>query len=198
MRVYIEPSFGDFDYRFEIVPQPTGCVAIWPEEEFDEKKNYCAYYLVRMRKQVTQSGDKRRIGIFKDFNFILPQEDARELFGVADRLSAAWQGGASGYVDGTSVAFELVKNGGVRSMRSASGMDGAKISPAAWIAAEVHRFALAYGPAGQVPRGSDWHSYVNSDGRFPCNNPGLNVPDPDGFGVGDDACARSLTDQPSR
>lgn len=43
MRVYVEPSFGAFDYRFEIVPQPGGCVIRWPEEEFDEAKNYCTH-----------------------------------------------------------------------------------------------------------------------------------------------------------
>lgn len=54
LRVYIEPSFGAFDYRFEIVPQPQGCITIWPDEEFARDKNYCAHYLVRMRKQASQ------------------------------------------------------------------------------------------------------------------------------------------------
>lgn len=198
LRVYIEPSFGAFDYRFEIVPQPQGCITIWPDEEFAEEKNYCAHYLVRMRKQASQNGQPRAAAKFEDFHFILPQEDARELLGISDRLAQAWGRGRSGTLDGTTIAFELTKRGKTRSMISNESLDTDHRNPAAWVGAELHRLAFAYGPTGQIPRRYDWHSFESEDGRFPCNNPGLNVPDPDGFGVGDDACARSLADQPSR
>ncbi|GGB60299.1 hypothetical protein [Blastomonas aquatica] len=198
LRVYIEPSFGQFDFRFEIVPQPRGCVTIWPDEDISEDKDYCAHYLVRMRKQLSQGRQSGVAAQFEDFNFVLPQEGARELLGVADKLSDAWVGSPSGTIDGTTIAYELTKRGKTRSMISNDSLDTDHRNPAAWIGAELHRFALAYGPTGQIPRLYDWHSYDNEDGRFPCNNPGFNVPDPDGFGTGDDACARSLTDEPSR
>lgn len=198
LRAYIKPSFGDFSYRFEIVPQPQGCITIWPDEQISEDKNYCAHYLVRLRKQVSQNGQPRTASQFEDFRFILPQEDARELLGVADRLAQDWTGGRSFTLDGTSIGFELTKRGKTRSMISNEPLDTDHRNPAAWVGAELHRLALAYGPTGQIPRRYDWHSSDSDDGRFPCNNPGLNVPDPDGFGTGDDACARSLTDQPSR
>lgn len=198
LRVYIEPSFGEFYYRFEIVPQPEGCITVWPDEEFAEHKNYCAHYLVRMRKQASQNGQPSTAADFEDFRFILPQEDARELLGVSDRLAQTWTGDRSVTLDGTSIAFELTKRGKTRSMISNESLVTDHRNPAAWIGAEMHRLALAYGPTGHIPRLYDWHSNESDDGRFPCNNPGLNVPDPDGFGVGDDTCARSLTDQPSR
>jgi hypothetical protein len=198
LRVYIEPSFGEFDYRFEIVPQPQACITIWPDEEFSEEKNYCAHYLVRMRKQASQNGQSRGSAPFEDSSFILPQEDARELLGIADKLSDAWVGSPSSTIDGTTIAYELTKRGKTRSMISNDSLDTDYRNPAAWVGAEMLRFALAYGPAGKIPRSADWHSLVDPDGRFPCNYPGLNVPDPDGFGGGDDACTRSLVGKPPR
>lgn len=198
LRVYIEPSFGEFDYRFEIVPQPQGCITIWPDEDFAENKDYCGHYLVRMRKQVSRNSRSVAQAQFEDFRFVLPQEDARQLLGVSDRLAQAWVGGRSGTLDGTSIAFELTKRGKTRSMISNESLDTDHRNPAAWIGAEMHRLALAYGPTGQIPRRYDWHSNLHGDPRFACNDPGQNTPDPDGFGVGHDACARSLADQPPR
>lgn len=198
LRAYIEPSFGEFSYRFEIVPQPQGCITIWPDEKFAEDQSYCAHYLVRMRKQVSQNGQPRTVSEFEDFRFILPQEDARELLGVADRLAQDWTGDRSFALDGTTIGFELTKRGKTRSMISNGSLHDDHRNPAAWVGAELHRLALAYGPTGQIPRSYDWHSFTDQDGRFACNSRGLNVPDPDGFGTGDDACARLLADQPSR
>lgn len=192
MRIYVEPSFGDFDYRFEIVPQPAGCTALWADEEFDEQKDYCRFYLVNMRKAATQRRNDGLAPRYEDYSFVLPEEDGRELFDVVDQLSDRWRGGGDMLLDGTSVSFELAKHGMVRSMRSNSLLERDHTNPAAWAGAEMHRFALAYGPSGQIPRGHDWHSYVSDDGQFPCNQPGLNAPDTDGFGAGDDLCALSL------
>lgn len=53
---------------------------------------------------------------------------------------------------------------------------------------DVQRILLSYGPMGKTPRSADWH-LPETPSEYPCNNPGLNVADIDGFGVGDDACA---------
>ncbi len=198
MRVYIEPSFGDFSYRFEVVPQPVACVAWWPDDGNVTRENECSHYLVRMRKMSSQPIELGGSATTEDFKFILPVESASELFVVADEMSDRWRGSMAMFMDGTGVSFEIYKRGRVRSMYSNVGLRHNHRNPAAWVAAELHRFTLAYGPTGQIPRNADWHKIVDEDGRFPCNNPGLNVPDRDGFGTGDDACARSLADQPSR
>ena len=151
-----------------------------------------------MRKQASADLERRVNVSFEDFRFIVPQEDGREVLIAADRLSTTWSGSGRKSVGGTYVSFELITDGQVRSMDAKASFAGDYNNPAAFVAAEVHRLALAYGPVGEIPRRYDWHSFESEGGRFPCNNLGLNVPDPDGFGVGDDACARSLTDQPSR
>lgn len=198
MRVYIEPSFGDFSYRFEIVPQPSDCATRWIDDDSDARGKACAHYLVRMLKVSTTpiepSGSTKR----EDFRFILPAQSAEELFNVADQMSDRWRGTNVMWLDGTGVSFELHKRGRVRSMSSNGLLSHDYRNPAAWVAAELHRFALAYGPEGQIPLNPDWHSYVPEGGGFPCGIAGLNVSDPDGFGVGDDACARSLAGKPSR
>lgn len=198
MRIYIEPSFGDFSYRFEIVPRPSDCATRWIDIDNDDRGKACAHYLVRMRKVSTTPIEPGGSAIREDFRFILPVQSAEELFNVADQMSDRWRGTTVWWTDGTVVSFELHKLGQVRSMYSNAPLSYDYRNPAAWVAAELHRFALAYAPNGQIPLNSDWHSYAPESGGFPCGIAGLNKPDPDGFGVGDDACARSLTDQPSR
>ncbi len=56
---------------------------------------------------------------------------------------------------------------------------------------EVKRLLLIYGPSGKVPRDGDWN--IRDRGPLP-NDPRLiaefATPDPDGYGVGKDACAK--------
>lgn len=198
MRVYIEPSFGAFSYRFEIVPQPGDCAARWLDEDAGIQAKACAHYLVRMRKVSTTPIEPGGPAKREDFRFILPAQSAEELFNGAHEMSNRWRGTTVSWLDGTAVSFELHKRGRVRSMYSNGPLSYDYRNPAAWVAAELHRFALAFGPEGQIPLNPDWHSYAPEGGGFPCGIAGLNVPDPDGFGVGDDACARSLADEPSR
>jgi hypothetical protein len=141
------------------------------------------------------------------WTFHIPVADYRALVEAVDGRLARWLGpnhlmhdpatGAQRIVimaDGTSTALERVRDGKVRSVGNNYDDGIAPHNPAAFARAEVQRLLLLFGPAGKVPRRDDW---AVSGGRpshsdDPCLTFDFAQPDPDGWGVGEDDCARVL------
>ena len=125
----------------------------------------------------------------EEHRFALPEEDFRTLMESFDANTRGWHGERSGWTDGTGIAVERVRDGVVTSMDSNS-QGWSQRNPAVRLLGDVQRLALAYGPSGTVPRSYSWH--VQSRIEYPCADIGLNTPDPDGFGIGNDLCGQAL------
>lgn len=196
LRVVIGPSFGRYHYRFDFVPLKVGCKIV--DRDIDDMTKYdgnayCGNVWangVRIDREAEQSNVK--------FRFIVPAEDFKNLFDSVKFSVARWNGSWDMTTDGTSVAIELHNRGKISSLNSNGRSPD---NPSALASLLVKAIALAYGPAGIFPKLHDWQVYTREDEldpKYACAAPQLSLSDIDGFGVGDDACAKSLRLGPTK
>lgn len=192
MRLQVAPSFGLYDYVLDFTPQPAGCLMMWRDVEFHEAdmNRPCGMIAVEVWRSATDNKGKL-IGVERRA-FYVPEEDYRDAIQSFNDRLPNWRGRRFGMTDGTGLKFEQVHKGKIGSMTANAGERGSD-NPLSQLTRDVHRLALAYGPADFLPRRYDWHSY--SDPDYPCNG-GLAGTDPDGMGTGDDACAAWLRARP--
>jgi hypothetical protein len=192
IRLQVAPSFGLYDYVLDFTPQPAGCLMWWRDVEFEEAdwKRACGMIAVQVWRSATDKEGKL-IGVERRA-FYVPQEDYRDVIQSFNDRLPSWRGRRFGMLDGTGLEFEQVHKGKIGSMTANAGERGSD-NPLSQLARDVHRLALAYGPADFFPRLYDWHSMY--DPEYPCNG-GLAGTDPDGMGAGDDACAAKLRARP--
>ncbi|SEJ05023.1 hypothetical protein SAMN05518849_102331 [Sphingobium sp. AP50] len=192
MRLQVAPSFGLYDYVLDFTPQPAGCLMMWRDLDFsdEEIKRRCRIIAVHVWRSATDN-EGELIGL-ELRAFYVPEEDYRDAIQSFNDRLPSWRGRRFGMTDGTGLEFEQVRKGKIGSMTANANERGSD-NPLSQLARDVHRLALAYGPADFFPRLYDWHSY--SDPDYPCNG-GLAGADPDGMGTGDDACAAWLKARP--
>lgn len=196
MRVSVSPSFGLYHFVADFIPQPIDCYL--PTEPFDQdryEREGCGMIAVRYTVFGRDEAPEPRI---RRFNFQLPEEEYREAVGQFDRLARRWRGGRGGLLDGTRVGVEQFQGGALRSMETNATISFEPDNPAAHLLSDVHRQLLAYGPAGAVPRGSGFTVASREPDEYPCMGRTFADPDPDGFGAGEDPCARQLAEPPPR
>jgi hypothetical protein len=126
------------------------------------------------------------------FEFFVPEEDYREIVHDFDRTAPRWPGTTRLWTDGTGLEIERVRDSDIWSMSTKA--SGRLVDPGARLSRGVQRLLLAYGPSGATPRNYDWT--VQPDDDYPCGGADLNTPDADGFGIGNDACARFIARHP--
>lgn len=209
LRVRIAPSFSENHYAIDFAPQPRDCITPHggtADEVAKVEQRFCRDVLVTYalvaRPRVSWKVATGR------WTFHIPVSDYRELVEGIDARLDKWRGmeevtsidpktGETTLIivsDGTSVGLERIRDGRVRSVVN-NLRDRLVISnPASFAKSEVQRLLLIYGPSGKVPRDGDWN--INSRSIYP-DDPcaAINdfvVPDPDGYGVGNDPCARAL------
>jgi len=195
VRVTIQPSFSDYFYAIDFAPQPKSCLT--PHggtvDEIDKVEHrFCKDVLVTYRVVEKKSEEEQPAA--KQWTFHLPVEDWRNLAEGLDRRMDRWRGAACCMTDGTSTAVERALDGKLRSVENNAGeYELESLGNPAWFAqTEVQRLLLLYGPAGVVPRATDWTVYREDDPLWPCSPAQFATPDPDGWGVGEDRCAQWL------
>ncbi|HEX8193096.1 MAG TPA: hypothetical protein VF552_09365 [Allosphingosinicella sp.] len=196
LRVSISPSFGLYHFVADFIPQPLDCYI--PAERLDQHRyevEGCGMIAVRYtifgRDQAPEPHIRR-------FNFHVPESEYREAVAEFDGLARRWRGGSGGMLDGTSVGVEQFREGRLRSMQTNATIGAEPNNPAAHLLPSVHRLLLAYGPAAAVPRASGFTVEAAEANDFPCMGQAFADPDPDGFGTGQDACARQMASPPRR
>lgn len=195
MRVSIDPSFGDYGYVVDFIPRPFDCY-LAPGRHFDEERHRregCRMIAVRYTIFGRDEAPEPRI---RRFSFHVPEEEYREVVADFDRLARRWRGSDGGVLDGTGVGVEQFREGRLRSIDSNAPTMFKPDNPAANMRLHVHRLLLAYGPAGAVPRNSDFAVGRREFEELPCMAQSFDEPDPDGFGAGQDACAKDLARPP--
>jgi hypothetical protein len=182
MRVSISPSDGDYDFLVDFVPQPLGCyLPLEPIDQARLQREGCRWVEVRYGR----FGRHALAGQIRFDQFIVPEGDYRDVVGQFELQARNWSD-PHGTLDGTAIGVELYREGRLRSLSS---NDAGPASPTATLGVAVHGLLLAYGPTGTVPRSSSFMiTPVEPD--YPCMGTDFVTPDPDGFGTGDDACAR--------
>ncbi len=182
LRVSINPSSGDFAFVVDFAPSSLDCRLYPGEEASDAGQTRPICSLVRVRYNMIGRGEPplpRR-----DYSFFVPEQEFRDVDANFEALAERWQDPGPDR-DGTVIAVERNRRG--RSLYLASDRVEPG-NPAAFLAGAVHRLLLAYGPAGTVPRAEDFT--ISSQPYGPCQPTDFVTPDPDGFGVGADTCAR--------
>jgi hypothetical protein len=191
LRIFIAPSFGAYRYLVDFAPRPRGCYMIPADGNVDDERwrnSGCRFVAVRLIRMENAS-DQPNPPQAQSWRFIVPEEDFREVVGAFDRAAARWQGDDAIVCDGTAVHVERVHAGWVTSISTNEDRWMAPSNPGALLLPDIQRLVLAYGPSGVAPRSYDWT--VSPDHDSACTA-GLNTPDPDGVGAGDDACARLM------
>jgi hypothetical protein len=196
MRVSVSPSFGLYHFVADFIPQPLDCYL--PTEPADEERyeaEGCWMIAVRYTVLGRDEAPEPRI---RRFNFHVPEQEYRDAVEEFDRLARPWRGGSGGGLDGTRVGVEQFRDGRLRSMATNAPIGFEPHNPAAHLLPNVHRLLLAYGPAGAVPRASGFTVRPAEESDYPCMGQTFADPDPDGFGAGEDPCARQLAEPPPR
>ncbi len=187
IRVSIAPTFGDQAFIVDFVPQPLNCYlpddgnfveTRWPHEG-------CAY--IRVDYSIIDQRDDRAPA--QRHRFIIPEEAFRVAVIEFNGLAEQWRGSHQGWTDGTMVGIEQYRGGRLRSIES----NAPYSHPVAAFTHQVHRLLLAFAPTGTVPRSYDFT--IETLAEYPCQGTSFNVADADGFGVGDDPCARFLAER---
>jgi hypothetical protein len=198
LRIFVQPSFGMYHYRFDFVPMDKGCnVAETGRRRSNDEKpegKECGHTLVLAERWLNSDNDDRRDKATQ-FKFVVPAPEFTEFYNVLKKKLAASRGSNASLTDGTSTGIELHSHGRVSSYRSNVPLDYDIDDPAAYAALHMRVIAMAYGPSGMFPREPGWNvrrSDEDVEEKFRCSDPGVNEPDADGYGIGDDACARSL------
>lgn len=206
LRVRIAPSFSHNFFAIDFAPQPKDCLTphggTIDEVDRDEPR-FCRDVLVTYAL-IARPGIKIKVATGR-WTFHIPVADYRALAEGIDMRLDAWRGipivtdakdGLQWITvnsDGTGVGVERARDGKIRSVANNDLDSQAPNNPAAFAKSEVQRLLLIYGPSGKVPRDGDWN--IRDRGRLP-NDPCLiaefATPDPDGYGVGKDACAKAL------
>jgi len=162
------------------VPRPAGCELPKSWSEPEPVPRWCEvaeiHYVVIPPHRPNDA---------RHYRFIVPIEDFADIAKDFATLASRWRGGEGGMLDGTSITVEAWREGHLRSIMTNETQPD---NPAAMTALGVHRMLLAYAPSGTVPRARSFD--IADDGSYPCQTPGFATSDPDGLGVGDDACAR--------
>jgi hypothetical protein len=172
----------------DFAPQPFNCFIPPADYQFPEaeRDRLCRYVEARYAIVGREPGAIQ----MRRFVFRIPEEEYRHAIAEFDQRARHWRGSDGPGTDGTGVAVEQYRGGRLRSMRTNSSVGYFPDNPALQLLPHVHRMLLAYGPAGAVPV-SD--SFTVDDGADdPCLAGRFNTPDPDGFGTGEDPCARTM------
>ncbi len=125
--------------------------------------------------------------------FEVPEEDYQSAIDSFNAAAGNWSGERATILGGTWVEVEQFHEGRMRSISSNSDTPSA---PTAMLLPRVHGLLLAYAPAGTVPRSVSFAAEAPYSEQ-PCSGAEMNAPDPDGFGVGNDACARARGRSPA-
>lgn len=195
MRVSIAPSFGDYGFVIDFIPQPFDCYLATGRSFDEERHRREGCWMIAVR-YTTFGGDEAPEPRIRRFNFHVPEEEYREVVADFDRLARRWRGSDSAILDGTGVGVEQFREGRLRSIDSNVPTMIEPDNPAANMRLHAHRLLLAYGPAGAVPRNSHFTVGRREFEELPCMAQSFDEPDPDGFGAGQDACARELARPP--
>lgn len=192
MRLQVAPSFGLYDYVLDFTPQPAGCLMTWRDTEFDQAatKPLCGIVAVQVWRSATN--EEGQLKSREPRAFFVLGEDYRDVIQAFNDKLPRWRGRQTMMLDGTGLEFEQLHKGKLGSMTANAGEAGSD-NPLAQLARDIHRLALAYGPADFFPQRYDWHSYA--DANYPCGG-SLAGADLDGMGIGDDACAAWLKTKP--
>jgi hypothetical protein len=183
MRVSIAPFDSDYAFLVDFMPLPHDCF-LPLEPDFDQAR-YSREGCHRVEVRYGRIGQHRLTGQMRFDRFLVPVGDYEDAVREFELMARRWSD-SHGHLDGTVIGVELYREGRLRSLSSNDPGPG---SPTATLGVAVHRLLLAYGPAGAVPRSSSFAIMVIEPG-FPCMGTDFVTPDPDGFGTGDDACAR--------
>ncbi|MDP8995113.1 MAG: hypothetical protein M3N07_09070 [Pseudomonadota bacterium] len=194
MRVSISPSFGDYRFLVDFVPQPLDCYLAAGSEFNQQRWEREGCHWIAVRYSVIGPGEGPEANL-RRYDFIVPEEEFRGAVAQFNRLARRWRGGEGAVLDGTSVGIEQYRRGRLRSMATNAPLAIEPSNPAANLLLEVHRLLLAYGPSGAVPLNG---SFAVGGPASSCMARTFNAPDPDGFGAGDDPCARELARPASR
>ncbi|WP_372520152.1 hypothetical protein [Sphingobium abikonense] len=192
IRLQVAPSFGLYDYVLDFTPQPAGCLMMWRGRDLDEDeiKMRCQIVAVHVWRSASENAGAPTPA--EERRFFVPEEDYRDVTLSFNARVTDWRSRRSGMVDGTWLGVEQVHQGKIGSTVANAGAWSSD-NPASQLARDIHRLALAYGPAGFFPRSYDWHNIADPD--YACGG-GLAGTDPDGMGNGDDACAARLKTRP--
>ncbi|MBO9582148.1 MAG: hypothetical protein J7498_14755 [Sphingobium sp.] len=192
----IEPSFSDFIYAVDYAPQPKDCLT--PRggtlSELEKVEHlFCRDVLVtyRMLAQEQYKG----VGAPRQWTFHIPVEEWRAFAEGLDQRLDGWQGRKWSAADGTTAAVERIRDGRIRSVVNNIAEYEAPLNPAYFAQTETQRLLLLFGPSGIVPRTSNWTVRKDGDPDWPCSSQQFATPDPDGWGIGEDRCARWLKER---
>lgn len=184
MRVSIAPFDGDYAFLVDFIPLPHDCFL--PAEPAFDPARFPREGCREVEVRYGRIGQHRLAGQMHFDQFIAPEGDYRDLVARFEAMAHNWSD-PHGTLDGTPIGVEFYREGHLRSLSS---NDAGPASPTAVLGVAVHRLLLAYGPAGAVPRSSNF-MIAGVEPGFPCMGTDFVSPDPDGFGSGDDACARA-------
>ena len=197
IRVIVAPSFGIYHYRFDLVPLNKGCRVLDYEKDFDKQpaSKMCGDAIADAERSLNPAF-RHSIANEKPmfFKFIVPAPEYQSFFNTLKSKMKGWRGAWQQMTDGTGSSIEIHDGVRITSYHSNLPLEHSPDNPAAFASLNMRTIALAYAPAGLIPRDPDWNVRPPDkelQPRFRCAWPGLNVPDPDGWGFGDDACAKT-------
>lgn len=203
IRVLVAPSFGIYHYAFDIVPLDNGCRVMQRGTYYAESAPptdiRCGNAMVHAIRNLN-SGFKH-IDLNESpmsFKFVVPAAEYESFYLTLKSKMDSWDGSWQGMTDGTGTSIELHSGGRISSYHSNLPLDFSPDNPAAFAALNMRMIALAYAPTGLTPRDPSWTVRPPKDKlqpKFRCAWPGMNDADPDGYGIGDDACAKTLAAQ---
>lgn len=189
MRATIAPSFGDYWFVVDFVPRPANCYLLLDQDPDRAPPPSRSCGPIEVRYAII--GAEGRASGTRHYRFLVPPEDFREAGSLFNRLARRWRGAENQALDGTMIAVEQYQDGRLRSITTNDDAMTAPDNPAAMFLLAVHRLLLSYAPTGTVPRAYSFTVTRHPD-VWPCQGDEFATPDPDGFGIGEDACARHL------
>lgn len=161
IRVLVSPSFGIYNYAFDIVPLDSGCRVLEHETYYagsaPPAEKRCGNAMVHAIRSLNSGFD--HLGLNQkplSFQFVVPAMEYESFYLVLKSKMERWDGSWRGMTDGTSTAIELHSGGKISSYHSNLPLDFSPDNPAAFASLNMRLIALAYAPTGLTPRDPDW------------------------------------------
>lgn len=200
IRVIISPSFGVYHYAFDVVPMDKGCRVLENGIYYGPPtKKRCGNAMVYATRSLNPAyNDTDLSGNRLSFKFVVSAPEYEMFYLTLKSKMDGWRGAWQGMTDGTGTAIELHSRGKIYSYHSNLPLVVSPDNPAAFASLYMRTIALAYAPIGLTPRDPNWTVRPPKDKlrpEFRCAWPGMNESDPDGYGIGNDICAKTLAPQ---